>query len=80
MMELLVFLVALLITFLVFRFITSLDIKKMILNSVAGLISLFILNALGVAIPITFFNIFLIALTGFVGLLILLVLYFLGLM
>ena len=78
LMDLIVFLVALLLTFIVFRFITSIDIKKLLLNSVAGLISLFLLNALGITIPITLFNIILIAITGFIGLVILLILYFLG--
>ena len=77
-MEALIFLIALLLTFIVFRFITSIDLKKMALNSVAGLISLYLLNALGIAIPITLFNVILIALTGFIGLVILLILYFLG--
>lgn len=76
--EIFAFILALLLVGAVFRFIHEFNLKNLILNAIAGLISLFILNLFGIAIPINFLTIFIIAITGMVGLIIILLFHFLG--
>lgn len=76
--EIFAFILALLLVGAVFRFIYEFSLKKLILNAIAGLISLLILNLFGIGIPINLFAIFIIAITGMVGLIIILLFHFLG--
>ncbi|MGB9719584.1 MAG: pro-sigmaK processing inhibitor BofA family protein [Candidatus Anstonellales archaeon] len=76
--EVFAFILALLLVAAVFKFIYEFNIKKLILNAIAGLVSLLILNILGIGIPINVITIFIIAITGIVGLIIILLFHFLG--
>ena len=76
--ELFILLIALLVTWIVFKFIVNFSIKKFILNSVAGLISMYILSLFGIHIPINWFTVGLVGITGFVGLIILILLVIFG--
>ena len=66
------------IAYLVFKLVQSLNWKKVIANSIAGIITLFVLNLIGIKIPITLINLIIVAIGGFIGVLFLLLLYFLG--
>ena len=73
-----ILLFAILVTWAVFKFIVNFSIKRFLMNSIAGLISMYILSMLGIHIPINWFTVILVGLTGFVGLLILIILALLG--
>jgi hypothetical protein len=76
--EIIAFILALLLVAAVFKFIYEFSLKKFVLNAIAGLLSLFILNLLGIGIPINLLTIFIIAITGMVGFIIILLFHFLG--
>ena len=50
----------------------------MIINSILGVIAMFILNAIGISVPINLSSIIIVALGGLLGLAIVVVLHFLG--
>ncbi len=77
--EITVLLIALIVTYLIFKLVNALDIKKVIMNSIAGIISLLILNALGFNIKLSLLNLVIVALTGFIGLALIIILTFIGL-
>lgn len=77
--EIAVLLIALIVTYLIFKLVNALDIKKVIMNSIAGIISLLILNALGFNIKLSLLNLVIVALTGFIGLALIIILTFIGL-
>jgi hypothetical protein len=56
------------------------DIKRVIYNSVVGLIAMFVLDLLGAGIPINIVTFIIVALTGLFGLAAIIVLHFLGIM
>lgn len=76
--EIIAFILALLLVVAVFKFIQEFSLKKLILNAIAGLVSLFILNIFGIGIPINLLTIFIIAITGMVGIIVILLFHFLG--
>jgi hypothetical protein len=78
LIELIVVVVAMVVLYLLFQLVK--EIAPLILNSIAGLIVFFILNIVfGLGIPVNFWSILAVALGGFVGLLLVLILHFLGL-
>ncbi|MEM2948695.1 MAG: pro-sigmaK processing inhibitor BofA family protein [Candidatus Anstonellales archaeon] len=76
--EIVAFILALLLVAAVFKFIYEFSWKKLILNAIAGFLSLLILNLFGIGIPINLLTIFIIAVTGMVGLIIILLFHFFG--
>ena len=76
--EILAFLIALIIVVAVFRFFEEFSWKKLLMNTVAGLVAMLILNLFGFSIPITLLTLFIVAITGLVGLLLIIILHFLG--
>ncbi len=76
--EIIAFILAVLLVAAVFKFIYEFSLKKLILNAIAGLVSLFILNLFGIGIPINVLTVFIIAITGMVGLVLILLFHFLG--
>ncbi len=77
--DIVVVFVAILITYLIFKLINALDIKKIVMNSIAGIISLLILNAIGFHIKLSLLNLVIVALTGFIGLVLIILLTLIGL-
>ena len=72
--------IALVIALLVFIVVKRINWKNIVMNTIAGFITLIILNALGFGIPITLLTLLLIALLGVVGLIIVLLLKFMGML
>ena len=70
-------LVALVIIYLLFRFLKNP--MYIIANSVMGILVFFILNIFGVGIPINIFSIGIVALGGIPGVVLVLLIHFLGL-
>lgn len=70
-------LVALLIVYLIFRFLKNP--MYIIANSIMGILIFLILNVFGVGIPINIFSIGIVALGGIPGVLLVLLIHFLGL-
>ena len=56
------------------------SIKRVIYNSVVGLVAMFVLNLLGVGLPISIVTLIIVALTGLLGLSAIIALHFLGIM
>jgi hypothetical protein len=56
------------------------DLKKVLYNSIVGLLSMVVLNLLGVAVPINTVTVIIVALTGLLGLVAIILLHFLGIM
>ncbi|MBU0532028.1 pro-sigmaK processing inhibitor BofA family protein [Candidatus Micrarchaeota archaeon] len=73
--ELFALLIAVLLLYLFFKFFKT--IVKIILNSIVGIVVLFLLNFF-FDIPINIFSILIVALAGFPGVLLILILHFLG--
>ena len=77
-MEIGAVILAAVILYLLFRLLK--EIVKLAINSVAGIIILFLLNLLfGLSIPINIFTILIVALSGIGGVFLILILHFLGL-
>lgn len=77
LIELILLVVMLLFLYVLFRVVKSLT--PIILNSVAGIVCLFLLNYFfHLGIPIDFWTIVTVGLGGFVGLLVILIFHFLG--
>jgi len=70
-------LVALLIVYVIFRFLK--DPMYIIANSIMGIVIFFILNAFGFGIPINLYSIGIVALGGIPGVVLVLLIHFLGL-
>lgn len=79
---LLYFLIALIIASAVFYALRNVfDIKKLVFNSVAGVLTLLVLRyLLGLYIPLNILTVLFVALTGLLGVIILILLTFLGLL
>jgi hypothetical protein len=70
-------LVALLIVYLIFRFLKNP--VYIIVNSIIGILAFILLNVLGAGIPINLFSVGIAAIGGLVGVLLVLLIHFLGL-
>ncbi|HSB46580.1 MAG TPA: pro-sigmaK processing inhibitor BofA family protein [Candidatus Bilamarchaeum sp.] len=70
-------LIALLIVYLIFRFLKNP--MYIIVNSIMGIVVFLILNVFGIGIPINIFSIGIVALGGIPGVLLVLLIHFLGL-
>jgi hypothetical protein len=70
-------LIALLIVYLIFRFVKNP--MYIIANSIVGIVIFIILNVFGIDIPINIFSIGIVALGGIPGVLLVLIIHFLGL-
>ena len=77
MLELLGLVIALLIVYLILRFLK--DPMYIIANSIMGIIIFFVLNLFGVGIPINIFSVGIVAIGGVAGVLLVLIFHFLGL-
>lgn len=70
-------LVALLIVYLIYRFVKNP--MYIIANSIMGIVIFFILNLFGVGIPINIFSVGIVAIGGIPGVVLVLLIHFLGL-
>jgi hypothetical protein len=70
-------LVALFIVYLIFKFLKNPE--YIIANSIMGILIFFILNLLGTGIPINIFSVGIVAIGGIPGLVLVLLIHFLGL-
>jgi hypothetical protein len=70
-------LVALLIVYLMFRFLKNP--MYIIANSIVGIVIFFVLNVLGLGIPINIFSVGIAAIGGLLGVALVLLIHFLGL-
>ena len=77
MLELLGLVIALLIVYLILRFLK--DPMYIIANSIMGIIIFFVLNLFGLGIPINIFSVGIVAIGGVAGVLLVLIFHFLGL-
>jgi len=77
MLEIVGLLVALVIVYLILRFLK--DPMYIIANSIMGIIIFFVLNLFGLGIPINIFSIGIVAIGGVLGVLLVLIFHFLGL-
>ena len=77
MLEIVGLLVALVIVYLILRFLK--DPMYIIANSIMGIIIFFVLNLFGLGIPIDIFSIGIVAIGGVAGVLLVLIFHFLGL-
>jgi len=77
MLEIVGLLVALVIVYLILRFLK--DPMYIIANSIMGIIIFFVLNLFGLGIPIDIFSVGIVAIGGVAGVLLVLIFHFLGL-
>jgi len=77
MLELLGLVIALLIVYLILRFLK--DPMYVLGNSIMGIIIFFVLNLFGLGIPIDIFSVGIVAIGGVAGVLLVLIFHFLGL-
>ncbi|MDD5172207.1 MAG: pro-sigmaK processing inhibitor BofA family protein [Candidatus ainarchaeum sp.] len=70
-------LIALLIVYLIFKFLKNPE--YIIGNSIMGILIFFILNLVGAGIPINIFSVGIVAIGGIPGLVLVLIIHFLGL-
>ena len=82
LMTILYFLIALVVASAVFYALRNLfDVKKLLFNSIAGVLTLLVLRyLLGIYVPLNLLTILFVALTGLLGVIVLLILVFLGLL
>jgi hypothetical protein len=77
LIELAVLAVAIILLYILFKILK--EVIVLLANSIAGIIILFLLNIIfGLGIPINIFTLGIVALAGVVGLIVILVLHFLG--
>ncbi|MEM4367246.1 MAG: pro-sigmaK processing inhibitor BofA family protein [Candidatus Anstonellales archaeon] len=70
---------AVVFAYLVFRFGSKM-LQTLILNSVAGLVALFITNLFGIGVPINIITIAIVAFGGFAGYVLVLIFFLLGIL